>query len=212
MADEGTVDEKKLIIDTLISEAQALSARMSQLQGSVERFIATAGTITGAGLTLGLFQRQRAILLIMPIVLFILYTYIIQIFTDIASAGGQRRFVEETINESVGCDVFLWCKVGVKHQARLSPVLSTVLAFVVLAVATGVGIWASFHYFHANTFGWCLRILNLVLIIYATFTISRAAKEYFTADRNAFAIASETDVRGRVRSMLEGANAYSSGK
>jgi hypothetical protein len=198
-----SAERGKLILESIIDEAQEIGASMTALTGSVERFIAITGSTAGVGVTLGLFQRQHAVLVALPIVLAILYIFVVQIYTDSATLAGHKRYLETVINEVVGCDFMLArTHVAPRHDRRPSPVMSTILSLMVLICLSAVSIWADFRYYPDGGKLLVVRIGLIALLVYCAVTIAQAVREYIAAEGQAYKSASEADLTATLRALL----------
>lgn len=101
------VDTDKIALEGLLSEARRLGDAIAERHAAAERFVAVAGAILGVGLTLGLFQRQPAVLAGLPFALIVVVNYMIQIYTDAGMHSGHRQAVEAKLEEEFGYPVMV---------------------------------------------------------------------------------------------------------
>jgi len=107
-------DEKhKIALQALLSESSRLGDAIAERHAAAERFVAIAGALVGIGLTLGLFQNQRAVLLGLPVAVLIILLYMIQIYTDAGMHSGHRQALEALLETEFGYPVL----VGQRHVA-----------------------------------------------------------------------------------------------
>ncbi|WP_300014798.1 hypothetical protein [Pseudonocardia sp.] len=117
-ADNGN---RNIMLDALISEADRLGSAIAERHAAAERFVAVAGALAGVGLTLGLYQNQKQILAALPIVIVVVYLYMIQIYTDAGMHSGYRQAIEERVNRELGAVVLVGqSRVAVGHSRRRS--------------------------------------------------------------------------------------------
>lgn len=133
-------DDRKFILEALLAEASRLGDAIADRHEAAERFISVAGALSGVGLTLGLKDDQKIILIGLPIGIAIIMLYMVQIYTDAAMHSGHREAIEVRLEKEFGQSVLVgqaW--VAKKHARRLSTKLSFVLIMLVWLGASYLG-------------------------------------------------------------------------
>jgi hypothetical protein len=136
--DDG--DNRKLILEALLAEASRLGDAIADRHVAAERFISVAGALSGVGLTLGLKDDQKPILIGLPIGIAIIMLYMVQIYTDAAMHSGHREAIEIRLKKEFGESILVGQSlVAKKHARRLSTKLSSFLIMLVWFGAAYLG-------------------------------------------------------------------------
>lgn len=138
-------DDRKIILEALLAEASRLGNAIADRHVAAERFISVAGALSGVGLTLGLKDDQKLILIGLPVGIAIIMLYMIQIYTDAAMHSGHREAIEIRLEKEFDQSILVGqTMVAKKHARRLSTKLSSILIFLVwlgAALLGGYTLW-----------------------------------------------------------------------
>jgi hypothetical protein len=180
-------DEKhKIALEALLSETSRLGDAIAERHAAAERFVAVAGALVGVGLTLGLFQNQRAVLMGLPLTVIIIVIYMIQIYTDAGMHSGHRQALEMRLKSEFGYPIIVGqSQVAAKHATRPSvPCTLGLVAIIWLgtAVAGGLAVFRLFYTDRAEIIALSLYLLALVL---ALAVVIQAMMENRSAEKKA---------------------------
>ncbi|MFI5563353.1 hypothetical protein ACIA2T_29065 [Amycolatopsis japonica] len=184
-------DEKhKIALQALLSETSRLGDAIAERHAAAERFVAVAGTLVGIGLTLGLFQNQKAVLLGMPVAVLIVLLYMIQIYTDAGMHSGHRHALEDRLTSEFGYPVVVGqSRVAAGYARRASVTWTMVLVGVVWLGTAMSGGFAVFQLWHqAFARGIALTGYVLVLVL-ALVIVGLAMRENANAEHAARKVA-----------------------
>jgi hypothetical protein len=87
--------EDKTVTEAILDEIGRLGGVIESRREAAERFVAVAGSIAGIGLTLGLFQNQRVVLVGLPIAIALIFAYCV-----IAAASVWTLFLAVRENQN----------------------------------------------------------------------------------------------------------------
>lgn len=166
----------ELAIQALIDESIDLGKAIRELLMTADRFLAIAGAIIIGSLTLALFQKQRVVLIGLPFALSMIYTYVIQNYTEVLSRAGHKRAIEERINCLLRQEVMVAeTRVAPTRAGRLSVTLTFVTA-ALLVLASAVAGFAVLRGYNDGWLSW-LRWVDLVALATPLLAILFAIRE-----------------------------------
>lgn len=172
--------------DALLDEIGRLGSLIEDRLQAAERFVAVAGSIAGIGLTLGLFQSQRMILIGLPVAIALIFIFMIQIYTDASTHSGHRKALEEILNARLGEPVLIGQSVvGAQHARRKSVPLSLILAACVWLATVALGASAAWPLRDSSVTDWLVFLLFCLLVAIAIATLSLAIVENVRAEPSA---------------------------
>lgn len=184
-------DERKLGLEAMAAEASRLGDAIAERHAAAERFIAVAGTLSGVGLTLGLAQGQKPILIALPIGIAIIILYMVQIYTDAGMHSGHREALELHLESELGQPVLVGqTHVAKKHARRPSIGLTSVLVGVCWIGTVVLGGWTVLTWDKTSGPGnegyiWAFS----AIVAFAMFVMYKAFEENKLAEANAKAAA-----------------------
>ena len=88
------------VIEAILDEIGRLGGVIESRRETAERFVAVAGSIAGIGLTLGLFQDQRVVLVGLPIAIAVIFAYCV-----VAAASVWTLFLTVRENQNAGSEL-----------------------------------------------------------------------------------------------------------
>lgn len=134
------MDAQETVTKVLIDEISRLSEAMQNRMEAADRFVAVAGSLSGVGLTLGLVQNQRLILIVLPVAIVVIFIFVLQIYTDASMHIGHRQALEEIVNARVGEPVLVGeSVVAANHPRRASVPASAALVAMIWSATVWLG-------------------------------------------------------------------------
>lgn len=190
--EDSDSEKTKIALQALLSETSRLGDAIAERHAAAERFVAVAGALVGVGLTLGLFQNQRAVLLGLPVAVLIILIYMIQIYTDAGMHSGHRQALEARLQTEFGYPLLVGQSHVAAGYARRSSVSWTLALVVLVWLGTVVGgIVAIFQLWHQTLVQVLVLIGYFVVLAAAVLVAWLAIKENADAEKNARATAEE---------------------
>ncbi|WP_155853849.1 hypothetical protein [Arthrobacter sp. H5] len=184
-------DERKLALEAMAAEASRLGDAIAERHAAAERFIAVAGTLAGVGLTLGLAEGQKPILIALPVGIAIIMLYMMQIYTDAGMHSGHREALELHLEDELGQTVLVGqTHVAKKHARRPSVGLTSGLVAIcwigtVVLGGRTVLTWDATSGPGKEGYIWVFGLI----VAFAIFVMCRAFNENRFAEANAIAAA-----------------------
>jgi hypothetical protein len=191
-------DKHKVAIGAMVAEVGRLGDAIAERLSAAERFVAVAGAFAGAGLTLGLFQRQKGVLVGLPVAIGIIYLFMIQIYTDASVHVGHRRALEERLANLLSENALVGQRMlegGYPrgYSRRLSIPLTFGLVIIVWIVTVATGAQAAMQLSKTLPEFWrgALLVVGVLLLIYLIATVWVAMRENSKAETVAYRLASD---------------------
>jgi hypothetical protein len=183
-------EKSKIALDALLSEASRLGDAIAERHAAAERFVAVAGAILGVGLTLGLFQHQRAVLTGLPFAVIVILIYMIQIYTDAGMHSGHRQALETKLNREFGYAVVVGQSYVAAGYGRRRSVGWTLGLVSVIWLATAVsGGFALFRLLHPEWIRIVALIAYILFLVLTMIVLKQAMSENKNAEESARKIA-----------------------
>ena len=98
----------KIKIDLLVKQSENLGSSITSFMILSARVIGIGSGIVFAVLALALKVKIYDVILALPIAMFALFFYFINLHTSILEMGGYKKRIEEEINRMVGHPMYLW--------------------------------------------------------------------------------------------------------
>jgi hypothetical protein len=184
-------EERKIVLEAMADEASRLGNAIAERHAAAERFIAVAGTVSGVGLTLGLADQQKPILIGLPIGIAIIILYMIQIYTDAGMHSGHREALELRLKAELGQAVLVGqTHVAKQHARRPSVKLTSLLmglawSGTVLIGGNAVLTWSATSGPGKEAYVWIYG----AVVLFAVYVMIRAARENGRAESSAMSVA-----------------------
>lgn len=176
-------------VDAIIGETARLGDAIAERLSAAERFVAVAGALAGVGLTLGLYQDQKEVLIGLPLAVGIIFLFMMQIYTDAAMHSGHRQALEAELERLFGRPVLVGQgRVAANHSRRTSIPMTFCLVIAIWAGAVVLGAFAIAD-LHSGTVRCVLGGTYLFLIVLLIATMCVAIKENQGAEAKTRAIA-----------------------
>ncbi|WP_285500266.1 hypothetical protein [Actinokineospora sp. NBRC 105648] len=186
-------EKQKIALQALISEAARLGDAIAERHAAAERFVAVTGAFLGIGLTLGLFQNQKTVLLALPVTILIILIYMIQIYTDAGMHSGHRQALEARLQTEFGYPLLVGQSRVAAGYARRTSVIWTLglVGIIWLSTAVGGG-WAVFQLWQQSLTRYLVLIGYLTTLALALFGVRLAIRENAEAENEAQRVAEDS--------------------
>jgi hypothetical protein len=170
----GITDADKL--DALISQCSSIDAKITSYHLLGAKVLALGTSIIPTILAISFKNNYDTVLLILPIAIFSVIFYWVNINTWIVSHGGYKRYIEEQINALTGEPIYFW-EAGVvpSRHTNLSNVILNSIFSLVLILCISASLWASRK--NGILFA-AVAVLNLVLVISLVFSFAYLKTEF----------------------------------
>jgi hypothetical protein len=139
-------ERTKIIIDTLIKESMDLRKHINDAFVSIDRYIAISTALTAAGFTVGLVNDHPVVIILLPLALLPLYTYLFILQGDALNRAGHRCHLEVTVNQELERAVLIEEAFVIASRQRGRKRLPLLQAFIVLIAVSAIGfsLWKAF--------------------------------------------------------------------
>lgn len=180
-------DSDKVKIDLWVKECETLGATITNLMLLSARVIGIGSGIVFAVLALVFKEKAYDVVLLLPVAMFALFFYFINLHTSILEMGGYKKRIEEEINRIMGQPLYIWESglVGRRHTN-----LANVFLFIIFTLILLVCITASLYVSSKQHPSWVLYCNIIVLSIFSL-GILISVKRMRGAHRRTYADASE---------------------
>jgi hypothetical protein len=105
---------KDLALGLVEGELDRVGAFIRESGSTYDRLLSLAAVIFGGGLTIGLAEGRKIVLVLLPLPILLLVVYGFQVLIEQNSHGGYKRFLEEQADKLGGTKVLLW-------EAKIAP-------------------------------------------------------------------------------------------
>ena len=107
---EGSPDPQPvdLTLSLLQGELDRVSAYIREGGSTYDRLLSLAAIIFGGGLTIGLGEGRKIVLILLPLPIVLLVVYGFQVLITQNSRGGYEKFLEEQAGKLSGTSILLW--------------------------------------------------------------------------------------------------------
>jgi hypothetical protein len=101
-------EPKDLALDLLKGELDRVSTSIRDSGSTYDRLLSLAAVIFGGGLTIGLEQGRKIVLVLLPLPIVLLIVYGFQILIEQNSQGGYKKFLEEQVGRLSDTNLLFW--------------------------------------------------------------------------------------------------------
>jgi len=156
------IDEKDKLY-ALIEQCKSIDAKITSYHVISARILGIGMAIVSAILAVSVKEKNYTILLLLPIALYAIFFYWLNINSWILAQGGYKKYLEEKINTMCHEPLFLW-ETGVvpKRHINLSNTCLNVLYVIILLLFSAISIWAAFK---LKKFFILSIVINLALLL-----------------------------------------------
>ena len=140
-------DSDKVKIDLLVKQSENLGSEITSFMILSARVIGIGSGIVFAVLALALKEKIHDVILALPVAMFALFFYFINLHTSILEMGGYNKRIEEEINRMVGYPVCLW-EIGLvsRRHTNLANVFLAVIFNLILLLCLAVSLYVSYKH------------------------------------------------------------------
>jgi len=127
------------------------------------RVVAIGSGLVLTGLALAIREKIYEVIMFLPVLMFSLCFYYLNLHTAVREMGGYKRYIEERINEIVGEQIYLWESelVHRRHSNVANQFMAGIFFFILIA-SVAAALFVSYTYKHK----WVLyaEIIAIVLL------------------------------------------------
>lgn len=100
--------EQPKVLELLEGELDRVGAFIRESGSTYDRLLSVAAVIFGGGLTIGLGEGRKIVLVLLPLPIVLLIVYGFQILIEQNSQGGYKKFLEERAGELSDTNLIFW--------------------------------------------------------------------------------------------------------
>jgi hypothetical protein len=99
---------KDSALELLEGELDRIATAIRESGSTYDRLLSLAAVIFGGGLTIGLAEGRKIVLVLLPLPIVLLIVYGFQILIEQNSQGGYKKFLEEQVGKLSGTNLLFW--------------------------------------------------------------------------------------------------------
>lgn len=143
----------KFKLDLLVKQSDGFGSAITSLMILSARVIGIGSSIVLAALAVAVREKAYEVVLILPVPMFGLYFYFVNLHTAVLEMGGYKKRLEEQINELVGQPLYLWetALVSQRHTNLANGFLATIFGLILLLFIV-VSLYVAYSYPHRWVF------------------------------------------------------------
>ena len=137
----------KIKLDLLVKQSDGFGSAITSLMLLSERVIGVGSSIVLAALAVAVKEKAYEVVLILPVPMFALYFYFVNLHTAVLEMGGYKKRLEEQINELVGRPLYLWetALVSQRH-ANLANIFLAIIFGLILLLFIAASLYVAYSY------------------------------------------------------------------
>ena len=159
------IDEDKKF-SALIEQCKSIDSKITSYHVMSSRVLGGGIAIVSAVLAVAIKEKNYIVLLILPLALYSILFYWVNVISWILAQGGYKKFLEEKINRMCCEPIFLW-EAGVvqKRHHNVSNLCLNILYFIVLICSIGLSIFSASKYPNILIISIAINIILFIILI-----------------------------------------------